>query len=198
MRVAAAVTKSLSWRGHVEQFSNVWHYDFGVGGGITPGAMSALADKIVTEEKLVHSSYVTFVSTRVWETGGTAAENETLLIRDESGTGSLAAVQGIYAECAVLVQWYTGRHSTTGRRIYLRKFIHPQYLPSSVSGVERGSAPLGSAQKAPFLTFGQNMRAFNLLAGLEAVTMESPSGDNNANDASVTVADYMHVRQFTR
>jgi len=196
MRVAVAIEKGTPWRGSEERFSNVYRYDFGVGGGIVPGAMDALVDYLVTKEKTVHNSDVTFRTARVWEVGGTPAENETLLLKDLSGTGSMVTGLKIWKEACVVVQWYTGRHTSTGRRIYLRKFIHPCAVTGTTAGQETGQVALASTTKTPFLTYGQDVRAFTLLAGAEAVTMEGPGGENNANDASVTVLDYLHVRQF--
>lgn len=196
MRVGVSITKQLQWHGHNEQFSNVYHYDFGAGGGILPGAMSALADALVAQEKLVHSASVSFIGSRVWSHGGTPAENETLLLRDETGNGSLTISAGLYREACVVVQLYTGRHTATGRRIYLRKFIHSCGLPATATNAEYGQVALTSNGKAPFLQYGQNIRTLNLLASAEVAVLEAPGGSNLAGDASVSVLDYVTMHQF--
>jgi len=195
-RIAVAIEKEVPFWGSPERFANVYHYDVSLSSVFAPGDASAIVDKLVTEEKLVHGSVVSFKTARVWETGGSAAENETILIKDLTGAGSMSSTQQLWAENCVVVNLDTGRNTSTGRKIYLRKFIRCQYLPTTGSGQARGETALTTAQKAPFLTFGQNIRQFQVLAGAVGAELEAPGGQNLAGTATVTVLDYIHNRQF--
>lgn len=196
MRIAIAIEKETSWHGNLERFSNVYHYET----DFTVNATNAGAciDALVTFEKPVHGSTVTFKTGRLWTTGGTPAQNETLLIKDLSGAGTLAGSIVLYKEAAVVVQSYTGRNSTTGKRIFLRKFIHACILPTgATSFMGDGSGSLDATRKAPFLTYGDQIQEVVPAAG-QLMTLEAPSGANLSPSAPVSVLDYVTVRQFRR
>lgn len=195
-RVAVSIEKGVSFWGKEERFANVYHYDLGVAGTVVPGDANALVDALVALEKPVYASVVSFRTARVWETGGTPAENETVLIKDLTGPGTLSSSTQLWAENAVVVNIDTGRNTTTGRKIYLRKYIRCQYLGTSASGQARGETALTTAQKQPFLTYGQSIREISLLGGTVSADLESPGGQDAGASATVTVLDYLHNRQF--
>ena len=196
MRIAIAIEKEVPWHGGNERFSNVYHYetDFTV----NASNAGACIDAIVTFEKPVHASSVQFKTGRLWTTGGTPAQNETLLIKDLSGAGTLSTGQTMYAECAVVCQSYTGRNSTTGKRIFLRKFIHSRGLPvGATTAMMAGEAVLDSTRKAPYLTYADQIQEVVPAAG-QLMTLEAPSGANLSPSAPASVLDYVTVRQFRR
>lgn len=192
-RVGVAITKYTTWRGQNEEFSNVYHFD--VDATVDANLAGQLVTAVKTLELPVFANLVTFKSARVWSAGGTAAQNDTILLQDMTGTGSGTASQSINRELTVVVNLGTGRKTSTGRKIYLRKYIHCAALPSIVSGVPEGTNPLSSAQKAPFISYGQGIRQFAINANASA-TLEGPQGQNIDNTAPVTVLDYLHTRQF--
>jgi len=196
VRIAIAIEKEAAWHGNQERWSNVYHYetDFTV----TAANAGACIDALVTFEKPVHASSVTYKTGRLWTTGGTPAQNETILIKDLSGSGSLSGSVVLYRECAVVVQSYTGRNSTTGKRIFLRKFIHACILPTgATSGMGDGSTALDATRKAPFLTYGDQIQEVVPAAG-QLMVLEAPSGADLSPSAPVSVLDYVTVRQFRR
>ena len=141
------------------------------------------------------STQVTFKVGRVWTAGGTPAANQTVLIKDIAGAGSMTPATGIWRELAFVVNIDAGRTTTTGRKIYLRKYVRSTCLPTSGAAQAQGDSALTSAQKSPFLTYGQNIRAF-APGGLAIANLASPSGTTVSSTANVTVLDYLHNRQF--
>jgi hypothetical protein len=65
-----------------------------------------------------------FETARVWSAGGTPSENETLLVKDLTGTGSGSTDSSMYREAAHLFQWECERKDSRGRKKYLRKWMH--------------------------------------------------------------------------
>lgn len=188
-----AITKKVTWRGIAEEFSNVYHYD--APAGVLDSALESVADGIVTEEKKVHTSAVTFVRARVWgPTDQGPGPSETRVIKDLSGAGNmLAGGDYIYMEAAVVVQWYIGRSSLTGRKRFLRKFIHSMALPSSTTG-RLGDVAIGSANKTVYTTYGNAVKT--LTVGAVGFDLCTPDGDHLPLGTSPQILDYLHVRQF--
>lgn len=195
-RLGIAINKDVSWKGNRELFSNVYHGDTGALGSVTPGDVSAIVDKLVQEEKLVHASHITFKTARVWETGGTPAENETILIKDLTGNGTMASGGGLWPELCGVVNFDTGRNTTTGRKIYLRKYIRLGAFPTSGDPAAIGQGTLPTTTKNLLKTYGDNVKSFSVLAGAVPFNMEAPGGQNLASGATVTVLDYLHTRQL--
>lgn len=182
----------------MEQFASVYNYDIGLLSSLIDSDATSLINNLVALEKPCYNGSVNFVNARVWERGGTPAENETIKIMDLTGGGTqLNPTQSLYPELAVVVQLDTGRNTTTGRKIYLRKYVHALSLNSSGSqGL--GAAALTTGQKGPFLTYGQAIREVTVGGLPNTAVLESPGGQNLASGATVTVLDYLHIRQFTR
>jgi hypothetical protein len=191
-----SVNKSRSFRGKTEIWSNVYHYSLATNLDVT--LATDLVDQIATAEKLCHSSGVTFEDGRVWEVGGTPAENETIVIRDLSGTGALAALDSTYAEACVVARCDTNRNTSTGRRIYLRKYYHMGVMPSATTGSLNGSATLPVGTTGPVKTCLETLREVTLSPGSILVTLCAPGGQQVSDSRPVTVLDYLHIRQFRR
>jgi hypothetical protein len=191
-----SVNKSRSFRGKTEIWSNVYHYSLATNLDVT--LATDLVDQIATAEKLCHSSGVTFEDGRVWEVGGTPAENETIVIRDLSGVGALAALDSTYAEACVVARCDTNRNTSTGRRIYLRKYYHMGVMPSATTGSLNGSAVLPAGTTTPVKTCLETLREVTLSPGSILVTLCAPGGQQVSDSRPVTVLDYLHIRQFRR
>lgn len=190
---ACAVTKSTSWRGGTEFFSNVYHYFSST--NLDVALATDLADFLIDAEKSVHTSQVTFEHARVWEAGGSPTENETLVIRDASGTGILGNSGGMFKEACVVTRIDTNRNTSTGRRIYLRKFYHSCGLPSASSDMYEGEVALTATQTGPFKTIVEQIREATLTGGI-AVFLCAPGGQLVNDSRPVTVDPYLHTRQF--
>lgn len=191
---AFSVTKSITWRNHEEFFANVYHFEMGLPSP-TLAEFEAVLDALVVEDKKCHFGQVAFKSGRVWgPTDQGQAASQTRLIKDLSGVGTLAQVGGqIYKEASVMVQWYMGRIGAGGRKVWLRKFYHCGALPAAAGG-NLGDTTIGSSNKAPFITAGDNIK--NLSAGGTNHPLVAPDGTGLPIGTSTEVNDYLHIRQF--
>lgn len=119
-QAAIAIVKSVTFRGAKQEFSNVYHYRYGVG-----GAAPALAQvtEIVNIEKDLHSTDVAFDRYAIWTSGGTKEQNQMIAQGTLSGTGNQGTSTFLDRERAVLMQWPAGL-SSTGKPVYLRKWFH--------------------------------------------------------------------------
>lgn len=192
----ASVTKSSTFQGATEKWSNVYHYSCAA--ALDATLCDNLIDQIATAEKLIHTSVATFEDGRVWEVGGTPAENETISIRDLSGGGSLTSGTVIFKEATVVVRCDTNRNTSTGKRIYLRKYYHSLALPVADTTAGIGAAVLASGNKTPFQTCMETLREVTLTPGSVAVFLCAPGGQVVSDTRPVTVLDYLHTRQFRR
>lgn len=191
---AASVTKSDVWRGVTEKWSNVYHYFLATNLDATLAAN--LIDQIAAAEKLCHANSVTFEDGRVWSVGGTPAQNETIVIQDLSGVGSLSGDTSYYKESTVVARCDTNRNTSTGRRIYLRKYYHTMSLTSGTAAMHNGSAALTSTQKAEAKLCLETLREVTLSPGGILVTLCAPGGQLVSDSRPVTVLDFVHTRQF--
>jgi len=188
-----SVTKSVEWHGQPEEFSNTYHYNSGLLDNVTA---NALLDQLVPLERGVHGSNVNFKEARVWEAGGSPQENETILIRDISGAGVLPSVAAIYRECCVVVKLYLGRKSTTGRRIYLKKFVRPCALPSNDSDGVTGGRALIQSNTDPFKTYGNSIKNLTVAGIPDGARLCAPDGTGLPLGTDAEVIPWLSVRQF--
>lgn len=189
----ASMTKQFMYHGQVEQFSNVYHYESGVFDSVVA---NALLDQILSEERKVHTSAVRFLVGRVWEAGGTPAQNQMILVRDFTEFGLMAASSKIHRAAAVVVKLFLGRKSTTGRKIYLRKHLHAEGLPSSVTAESVGESILSSVNKAPFIAYGNAIKNFTVAAIPGGARLVSPDGTGLPVGTNAEVKDGLSIRQF--
>ena len=120
-RIGVSITKSCAFRNSTQEFSNVYYYEVVT----TPSVAEAnqIIDNIVTKEKTLHSTLVTFKKGRVWTQIGTPSQNEMITQKNLSGTGSGATVTSMDKERAFLVRLRAGNDSR-GNPVYLRKWYH--------------------------------------------------------------------------
>lgn len=120
-RVGVSITKSVAFRGATQEFSNVYYYDVTA----TPSVASAEAmiDALVTGEKSIHATSVTFVRGRLWSQVGTPAQNEMIAQKNLSGTGARSQETSLDKERAFLFRIRAGVDSR-GNPVYLRKWFH--------------------------------------------------------------------------
>lgn len=192
---AVSITKRITWRGTTEQFSNVYHYDTS-SPITTDSGWQSLVDQIVAIEKTIHYNVVTFVTSRVWgPTNAGPAASETRLIYDLSGTGSGSGGR-IYAESAVVCQFFLGRASGTGRKRFLRKYYHSQFLPTSAAGSDPtlGIASIAAGDKTPFTTAMNNLKTITV--GGSGNDLCTPSGGHLPVGSTPQILDHLHIRQF--
>lgn len=120
-RIGVSITKSTSFRGGVQEFSNVYYYD--VSGVPTVAQADTIIDNLTAMEKTFHGTTVTFVRGRLWTETGNKATSEMISQKNLSGTGARSAVTGLDKERAFLVRLRAGVDSR-GNPVYLRKWFH--------------------------------------------------------------------------
>jgi hypothetical protein len=121
-RIGIAITKSTSFRGGTQEFSNVYYYD-GLLGRPSVAQAEALIDEATTREKTWHSTAVTFLRGRCWEQTGDKATTEMIATKSLSGTGSMGLVNSFDKERSYLFRLRAGV-DTRGNPVYLRKWYH--------------------------------------------------------------------------
>lgn len=120
-RLGVSITKSTSFRGATQEFSNTYYYEMGT--MPDEAAAGTLIDNLVTLEKTFHSTLVTFVRGRLWSQIGSPSQNNMINQHNLSGTGARAAVSGMDKERAFLFRLRAGVDSR-GNPVYLRKWYH--------------------------------------------------------------------------
>jgi hypothetical protein len=159
-RVGVSIVKSMSFRGAAQEFGNTYYYE--TGGVVSTGSAEALLDLLVTKEKAIFSASVNFVRGRVWTAGGTKAENEMLVTKNLSGTGSKAnPIAGQDRERAFLVRFRAGVDSK-GRPAYLRKWWHLNVgsivATNLSSSVLENTATLPQAIRDELVNYGNDFK----------------------------------------
>jgi hypothetical protein len=120
-RIGISITKSVSFRGATQEFSNVYYYE--TSGVPTQAQADTFIDNITAMEKTFHSTLVTFVRGRCWTAGGTPAANEMISQKNLSGTGARTTIGSFDKERAYLVRLRAGVDSR-GNPVYFRKWYH--------------------------------------------------------------------------
>jgi hypothetical protein len=192
--VGVATTKAVMWRGELQEFSNVYHFE---GVSEADAKLGTTWNDLVGYEKTIHTTEVTFKRLRVWgPTDLGPGASETLLIRDETGTGSLTAVPSHYKELAFLCVWPLGRYGSRNRPQFLRKWIHTM-TPLGLTGAELGGTEsLETADYATLTSFIGSITNYDP-TGVSPV-MELCSRDGRTPTGAGSVYPYLEHRQLGR
>jgi hypothetical protein len=120
--------KTFTWRGEVEEWGNTYHF---VGDApSTPSAWRGLVDALVTLEKTVLDYQVSIERAICYED----TDHSSVYSYDLSAfSGVVAGTFNSTAEScdkqeggtSYMARWDTGRRSSKGKPIYLRKYWHP-------------------------------------------------------------------------
>lgn len=121
-RIGISITKSTPFRNSTQEFSNVYYYD-GLAGVPSGSEADNLIDGLVTKEKQIHATSVTFVKGRLWTQTGDKSTNEMISQKSLSGTGSTTADTAFDKERAYLFRIRAGV-DVRGNPVYLRKWYH--------------------------------------------------------------------------
>jgi len=121
--IGITVTKETAFRNSIQQFTNMYFYNNGIGTVPDAAASEALLDELVTTEKTFHSSAVEFVYGRVWHQTLLAITSEMLFQKSLTGLGSAPSSTTMDRERAFLFRWRAGTDSR-GQPVYLRKWYH--------------------------------------------------------------------------
>jgi hypothetical protein len=121
--IGLTITKETPFRDSVQQFTNMYFYNNGVGGVPNATEAEALIDEVVTSEKKWHSTQVEFVYARCWHQTLLAITTEMIFQKPLSGQGASVSESTLDKERAYLFRWRAGNDSR-GQPVYLRKWYH--------------------------------------------------------------------------
>jgi hypothetical protein len=186
-----SITKSVSFRGATQEFSNVYFWKTPLG-HMDSGEAASAVSTIVAFEKTIHSSDVTFVRAKVWSTGGTKAENEMIYQTNLSGTGSKATATSLDRERAVLIRFRAGV-DTRGRPVYLRKYFHicGAYLSGAApaAGNLQNTTQITSGERTGYASAADGIK--HITAGIRGFDLTSESG-RDIDGSTITHAYLEH------
>jgi hypothetical protein len=176
-RIGISITKTISFRGAAQEFSNTYYYDAPepLEGNVVENAV----DLLVTKEKAIHASTVTFLRGRAWTAGGTEQQNNMLVDKQLSGAGAVAPHASLDRERAILVRFRAGVDSK-GRPVYLRKWWHLDVF--GIDGVSYSNAQLAqtgtlsTAQQAAIVAMGNGVKQIAPTGASGPWNLVSPKG----------------------
>lgn len=120
-RVGISITKRISFRDSLQEFSNVYFYEHS---GIENVATAdAAMDELVSLEAAVHSTNVTIIRGRYWTAGGSPSSNQMISQKTYTTVGALSPIANMDRERAYLISWPAGLDSR-GHPVFLRKWYH--------------------------------------------------------------------------
>lgn|SRR5215212_6937335 len=179
-RIGVSITKSCSFRGGTQEFSNVYYYELAA----LPNQATAdtFIDNLTTLEKTFHSTIVTFTRGRCWSETGNKATNEMISQKNLSGTGARATATNLDPERAFLFRLRAGVDSR-GNPVYFRKWYHAVGEFVSAQGVPTGlmtqTASWTTAQRSAQVSAMNAIGNANGSPGTPAIVAKSgraPSG----------------------
>lgn len=185
----AAITsiKEFTYRGATEEWSNT--YELG-NGPSTPADWRTLVDALVVLEKAVLTPATTILRALCYE-NDSEPSTYTYILADFAGSvpGTMDVSAGHEApgDCASWVRWATGRHTSSGKAIYLRKYFHNVYVDETTNDL------LTTPTVAALQAFGDA-----LLAGALADGHQFAGPDGEPPDGPATAATFSTTRTLKR
>lgn len=193
---AVAITKTVRYAGATEEMDNIYYYEgplFQLGDTNYERLVNAVADA----ERPVHSTGVTFKTGRIWSAGGSIVDNVTLGLYDLTGKGTMLPNLEIFSEAAILVEWECSRPSVLGRKVYLRKYIRSQAIPSGVgASAALGRELLDPAYLGPYKTYADAVQNLDLAGTMWELV--SPTGRPGRSNGNGVVDTKIRTREFRR
>lgn len=190
---AVSVTMAHPFRGASELFSNVFHYDADLVAVTNDGVI----DAVVAGLKAAYPSSVGFRQARLYgPTNQGQLANVTRLIKDLTGNGTATMTGGsFYPELAFFVSMYVGRNPATGRKRFLRKWLHTGKMPSATGNII-GDQLISTAERTFFEDWFESMK--NITVQGQSLPICTPQGDHLPLNAQAVCGDRLHIRQLNQ
>jgi hypothetical protein len=181
------IVKSFEYRGIYEEWSNQYHLS---GVGADAAAHRAIADDLIALEIACYSERVTVRRVLVYADSD-APSIYTYDLASFAGvvTGELDSTSGVTqaGDAAGWVRWDTGKTSSTGKKVYLRKYFHDPHASSDAT-----PDTLSASWVTQYQGFGDSMLAD--FSG--TVHMVDPEGDDPPGPA--LAGPYITTRTLKR
>lgn len=191
MIVGCSITKTTTWRGIEEEFSNVYHFD-----SAADTTSQQIIDGVVTAEAAILGANVNFIGAKVWgPTDGFALQSRMLLQVTLARTGSVSGGAQTAKELSAVVQWDTGRINSRGGRIFLRKYLHLGMLINVDEGAAKGNTPMGGPTLAALKAYADDVQN---AVGISGASLSDKKGRKLPLNTNATVLPHLHTRQFRR
>jgi hypothetical protein len=167
-RYGLNIEKTMLFRGVQQPFGNTYYYEAPVGSSQTV-TLNDLIDDVLAIDRDFHCNNVTYVRARLWTADGGPAQNNMIIDRSLSGTGSGGIpLSGQDRERAYLIRFRAGVDSK-GRPVYLRKWYHGQISPiggqAVTSAMLENTATLTSASRTALETIAEGLKGIEYTAG---------------------------------
>lgn len=194
-RVGVSITKSVTFRGVAQEFSNTYYFESGVGSfGSVEG--DALIQAVVVLERPMHANTINFVRGRAWTTGGTPGSNQMVSVVPLTGQGTGGSEsQAMDRERAFLVRARAGNDSK-GRPVYLRKWWHLCLASVNAVGIDntmlQNTGTLTTAQRSQLETWFNGFKTITSPGGPYVLCAES----GRDIDGSTTAHKYLEHHQL--
>jgi hypothetical protein len=169
-----STTKRTAFRDSTQEFSNVYHY-FQTGPAPNDAELEARLQEIVAIERDLHSTVVNFVRGRVWEAGGTPAQNQMRVQINLTGTGNQATIAGLDKERAVLMQWPAGV-DIRGKPVTLKKWFHSCGRCNGASFTTQEMENLVALTSATRTTIATRANDLRIIGALDEYILRAESG----------------------
>lgn len=192
------VTYQATWRGAVEQFASVFHYDTPPASTQSDADLETILDSLIATIRPQLAETITIVKGQVnGPTDQGAAADIMRVVKDVSfvGTNSVGAFLPL-EECFV-VSWYVGR-SARGYKRFLRKYFRLGRAQGDSQGSAGalGNGPLAAASITPVKAMANSLK--NLQNGTENWPICTPQGDHLPLNTDAQVLPHLHTRQMRR
>jgi hypothetical protein len=170
----------------------VWHYDLGPVTDWGP-----YADAVVEVVRGIIPASTNVVEARVWgPTDQGQVVSVTRLIKDYNLAGTRPYTGGgVYRELAYYTSMFLGRNPATGRKRFLRKWIHPGQTLSTTNPDLSGPL-VAAAERTVIKDWFEAAKNISFAGG--SVPICAPNGDHLPLGTVATVGDRMHVRQLSQ
>jgi hypothetical protein len=193
--VGVSITKSSTFRDAVQEFSNVYYYQWS-GLNPTESLAETLIDRVVELEKPLHGSNVTFVRGRCWSAGGTKAENNMIFQKALTGAGTGGTPLGMDKERAYLIRWRAGVDSR-GKPVYLRKWFHCDITlagASVTSSIIQNATGFSNAQRTSIAALFNNFNPIVFSNGVHTAGLVS--SNNRPSTVGAEAHKYLEHHQL--
>lgn len=193
---AVAITKRGPWQGKQEEFDNIYYFE-GPSFQLGDANYERLVKQVSDLERPLHSGEVEFISGRVWSSGGSIVENETLGLYDLDGFGT--AIGGaMFGESAIMVEWECSRPNVLGRKVYLRKFIRGFATANAQTAqVYLGRVLLPDSAIPPYKAYADGVQQITTAQGV-IWALCSPTGRFPRSNDNGVVDRAIRSREFRR